>query len=56
MTKSRVLKLEHGLETVVTECSVYTHAMKRDLTGASAVEANNVEESMSFFRGSDTFG
>ena len=26
------------------------------LSGAFAVEANNVEESMSFFRGSATFG
>jgi hypothetical protein len=35
----------------------YAHAMNRraSLTG-SAVEANNVDESMSFFKGSETFG
>jgi hypothetical protein len=30
--------------------------MNRGLTGASAVEANNVDESMSFFKASETFG
>jgi hypothetical protein len=35
----------------------YAHAMKhRGLTGASALEANNVDESMSFFKASETFG
>jgi len=34
----------------------YAHAMNRGLTGASAVEANNVDGSMSFFKASETFG
>ena len=56
MTKSRGLKLEQGRETVVTHCSRRARYERGGLTSESAVEANNVDESMSFFRGSETFG
>jgi hypothetical protein len=56
MTKSRVLKLEQGLETVVTQCSEYAHAMKKGPHRRIRSGGKHVDESMSFFRGSETFG
>ena len=34
----------------------FTRTLRRGLAGASAVEGDNVNEWMSFFRGSETFG
>lgn len=56
MTKSRVHKLEHRQERWSPNVQIRAGAMNRGLTGASAVEANNVDESMSFFKASETFG
>ena len=56
MTKSRVHKLEHRQERWSPNVQIRAGAMNRGLTGASALEANNVDESMSFFKASETFG